>query len=257
MAQINHVFQRIEKKYLLDDEQYYRFLQAIEPYMTLDEYGHYTICNIYYDTNHYELVNKSIEKPIYKEKFRVRCYGIPDLESKVFLEIKKKYKGVVFKRRVSLTLNETKAYLEEGKKPDKYTQIMNEIDYFLEKYHPEPKLFLAYDRLAYHGTQDSEIRMTFDTRIRSREYDLSLELGDHGELLLAENMHLLEIKVNAAMPMWLAHTLSELQIYPVSYSKYGSVYKKNHAPKQFVLGGIENNQSEDEECLQVLLNQGI
>jgi SPX domain protein involved in polyphosphate accumulation len=257
MAQINNVFQRIEKKYLLDDDQYNEFLQGIEPYMTLDEYGLHTICNIYYDTDQYELVNKSLEKPVYKEKFRVRCYGIPNEESKIFLEIKKKYKGVVFKRRTSLTLREAKAYLEEGMKPAKSTQIMSEIDYFLGKYQPEPKLFLAYDRLAYYGTQDPEIRMTFDARIRSREDDLSLELGDHGELLLPENMHLLEIKVNAAMPMWLAHTLSELQIYPVSFSKYGNIYKKNHAPSKLIYGVIQTNQMEDEECLQVLLNQGI
>ena len=230
MTQVNNVFCRVEKKYLLNDDQYHNLRMRMKPYMTADDYGVHTICNIYYDTKDYELIRKSLEKPVYKEKFRLRSYGVPSPESKVFLEIKKKYKGVVFKRRTSLSFRDTKAYLEQGIRPVQETQIMKEIQYFLEKYQPKPKLYLAYDRVAYYGTQDPEIRMTFDARIRSREYDLSLELGDYGELLMPDDMHLLEIKVNAAMPIWLAHTLSEFKIYPVSFSKYGNIYKKSHAP---------------------------
>lgn len=221
------IFKRIEKKYLLDEEKYEQLLQRMEPYMQLDEYGLHTICNIYYDTDRFDLIRASIEKPPYKEKLRLRSYGIPNADSKVFLEIKKKCKGVVYKRRISMTLEEAKAYLEEGKPLSSDGQIEREIDYFIRFYKPKPKMYIAYDREAYFGKQDASIRMTFDKNIRSREEDLFLEQGDAGKLLLERGQRLLEIKVGGAFPLWMARTLSELEIYPVSFSKYGNIYKKN------------------------------
>ena len=226
-AKTNYVFERVEKKYLLTKDKYEALLKAIEPYMTKDEYGLHTICNIYYDTPTYDLIRNSIEKPKYKEKLRVRSYGRPDKKDKVFIEIKKKYKGVVFKRRVSLTLEETERYLNNGIKPKKDNQILKEIDYFMNFYKPIPKVYLAYDRTAYFGKEDSNIRITFDQRIRSRQDDLSLGKGDYGDYLLDSNQYLMEIKVPLAMPLWLVHILSDLEIYPTSFSKYGNVYKQN------------------------------
>ena len=226
-AKTNYVFERVEKKYLLTKDKYQALLKAIEPYMTQDEYGLHTICNIYYDTPTYDLIRNSIEKPKYKEKLRVRSYGRPDKKDKVFIEIKKKYKGVVFKRRVSLTLEETERYLNSGIKPKKDNQILKEIDYFMNFYKPIPKVYLAYDRTAYFGKEDSNIRITFDQRIRSRQYDLGLGKGDYGDCLLDSNQYLMEIKVPLAMPLWLVHILSDLKIYPTSFSKYGNVYKEN------------------------------
>lgn len=252
MAAANQVFQRVEKKYLLNDEQYYALLERMKPYMTADSYGLHTICNIYYDTKEYDLIGRSLEKPVYKEKFRIRSYGVPTKEDKVFLEIKKKYKGVVFKRRISMTLQEASDYLNHGIKPKNESQIFHEIDYFLKLYQPEAKLYLAYDRIAFFGTYDPEFRMTFDVRIRSRENDLALEDGDDGKLLLPDDMHLLEIKINEAVPIWLSRALSELEIFPVSFSKYGSIYKKK-MEKSFIL---QKDTQEECECLQVLLNQG-
>lgn len=221
----NFTFKRIEKKYLLDESKYKQFISKIEPYMQLDEYGLHTICNIYYDTDKYDLIRTSIDKPVYKEKLRLRSYGVPDCDSKVFLEIKKKYKGVVYKRRISLKLSEAKDYLETGKKLPNDGQIEWEIDYFVKHYKPKAKMFIAYDRMAYYGKEDSSLRMTFDKNIRSREDFLDLENGDAGKLLLKNNERILEIKVPGAFPLWLATILSELEIYPVSFSKYGNIYK--------------------------------
>lgn len=226
-AKTNYVFERVEKKYLLTKDKYQALLKAIEPYMSQDEYGLHTICNIYYDTPTYDLIRNSIEKPKYKEKLRVRSYGKPDKKDKVFIEIKKKYKGVVFKRRVALTLEETERYLNHGIKPKKESQILKEIDYFINFYKPIPKVYLAYDRIAYFGKEDSNIRITFDQKIRSRQYDLSLGKGDYGDYLLENNEYLMEIKVPLAMPLWLVRILSDLEIYPTSFSKYGNVYKQN------------------------------
>lgn len=229
-AATNFVFERIEKKYLLHREKYNLLLEALEDYMCADSYGQHTIGNIYYDTEHYDLISRSIEKPKYKEKFRVRSYGVPNEDDKVFLEIKKKYNGVVYKRRVAMTLKEARTYFAEGIKPGKEEQILKEIDYFMAYYHPEPKLYLAYDRVAYFGKEDSNVRITFDHNIRSRAYDLDLGAGDEGEPLLADDQYLMEIKVPGAMPIWLSGILNELEIYPMSFSKYGNIYKKSIIP---------------------------
>jgi len=234
----NCVFQRVEKKYLLTDEKYNLFIDKIKPYMKLDKYGMHTICNIYYDTDNYDLILKSLEKPKYKEKFRIRSYGVPSQDDKVFLEIKKKYKGIVYKRRISLTLKEARGVMENHIKLKANNQpldnqqiidyqILKEIEYFLNFYDLHKKVYLAYDREAYYGIEDNNIRLTVDKNIRSRFYDLDLNLGDYGELLLSNGYHLIEIKVPITYPIWLVKILSELEIYPVSFSKYGNVYIQN------------------------------
>lgn len=226
-SKYDSVFQRVEKKYLLTDDKYKLFIEKIKPYMKLDDYGMHTICNIYYDTDNFDLVRKSLEKPKYKEKFRIRSYGVPSQDDKVFLEIKKKFKGTVYKRRISLTLKEAKDYMENNIRPKVDNQILNEIDYFLSLYDLDKKVYLAYDREAYFGIEDKDIRLTVDNNIRSRFYDLDLDLGDYGELLLPNGYHLIEIKVPITYPMWLVKILSELEIYPTSFSKYGNAYIQN------------------------------
>ena len=224
---VNCVFKRVEKKYLLNDETYHKLMESMLAHIKADEYGCHTICNIYYDTESSELIRNSIQKPPYKEKLRLRSYGIPNKESTVFLEIKKKYKGTVYKRRISITLGEAEAFLKQGKKPEEDSQILREIDYFISFYHTEPKLYLAYDRIAYVGIEDENIRITFDKNIRSRTSSLRLDAGDMGELLLDESYHLMEIKVPSAMPVWMVKILSDLEVYPTSFSKYGNVYTSN------------------------------
>lgn len=254
------IFQRYEKKYLMTKTMYEAFLEATKNDMCMDNYGKHTICNIYYDTYDHELIRASIEKPKYKEKLRLRSYGVPSQENKVYLELKKKYKGIVYKRRVSLTLAEAEAYLNEGIKPSKENQILREIDYFIALYQPEPKLYLAYDREAYYGREDPNVRITFDHHIRSREVDLSLSKGDKGHALLDETQYLMEIKVEGAMPIWLCRILSELEIYPTSFSKYGTIYKQSILNKQkdqmeikeFIqLCQLAAFNEEEEKCLQV------
>lgn len=228
-----YTFKRMEKKYLMSAWQYEQFLEKTKTYLQLDRYGLHTICNIYYDTDDYELIRRSIEKPTYKEKLRLRSYGIPSKQDEVFLEIKKKWKGVVYKRRVSLPLEEAKQYLENGQELHNNGQIEKEIDYFVKFYQPKPKMYIAYDREAFYGKEDENVRVTIDRNIRSREDNLQLESGDFGDLLLEENLYVMEIKINAAIPMWLVGILSELEIYPMSFSKYGNIYKKKIADIEF------------------------
>lgn len=241
-----NVFERIEKKYLISKEVFDLFIKKVEPYMTVDKYGLHTIYNIYYDTETYDLIRNSIEKPVYKEKLRLRSYGMPDKRNNmVFLELKKKYDNTVFKRRISLTMEEAEIYMKHGIKPKVNNQILNEIDYFINLYKPEKKVFIAYDRIALFGNEDEKLRITLDTGIRSRFYDLDLRMGDYGKLLDIDG-YLMEIKTSGSIPLWLAQILSEFSIFPVSFSKYGNIYKQ-----ELTEGTTLNIDWRNNKCLQV------
>lgn len=225
------VFQRYEKKYLLTEQMYKEMRKRLSFYMQEDDYGLHTIRNIYYDTKNSELIRTSLEKPVYKEKFRIRCYGSPAESSSVFLEIKKKYRGVVYKRRVEMTKEEAKAYLEKGIYIEEKSQILREIDYFLQMYEVEPKLYLAYDRIALLGKEDDEFRITFDQNIRSRWEHLDLADDTKTENLLEGGRYLMEVKTKGSLPIWFVEILSELQIRSTSFSKYGRIYEKRQMQK--------------------------
>ncbi len=230
MADNMSTFKRYEKKYMLNDRQYNAFRDAIAQYTKADEFDKYTICNIYYDTDNYEIIRRSIEKPVYKEKLRVRSYGTPTDRDEVFFELKKKYKKEVFKRRVSMSTQDLANYLENGIMPDVSPQVMGEIGYFISLYHPVPKIYIAYDRTALKGKEDETLRITFDENIRFRNNELNLCSGDYGKKILGKSQHLMEIKVCGAMPLWLSQALDEQQIYPRSFSKYGYCYENYIMP---------------------------
>ncbi|MDA3731018.1 polyphosphate polymerase domain-containing protein [Niameybacter massiliensis] len=222
----NQIFQRYEKKYVLSRDTFESFQDRIKDYMKVDGYGLIKICNVYYDTKNYDLIQRSLNKPIYKEKLRLRSYGIPSEHDYIFIEIKKKVNGIVYKRRVSLTMQEARNYLEYGIKPQFESQILREIDYLIQYYKPVKKMYIAYDRFAMAGKNDESIRITFDQNIRSRAFNLDLAKGDDGDLLFENEEVLMEIKMAGAYPMWLVKILSEFQLYPVSFSKYGNFYKR-------------------------------
>lgn len=220
-----YVFKRTEKKYIVTANQYKKLYEHIKKYMTADEYGKYKICNIYFDTEDYSLIRASVEKPLFKEKLRLRSYGVPNENTKVFLEIKRKFKGVVYKRRVSLPYCEMMHYLNRDARFQASGQVFNEIDYFMNFYHPEPKVYLSYDRIAFCGKDNKNLRITFDSNICFRQYDLELVKGDYGSFLLPDDKFIMEVKTDAAMPLWLCQAMNEYMIYPISFSKYGNVYK--------------------------------
>ena len=227
------VFNRFEHKYLLDKTTFERVIKIMDEHMVIDAHNPnhkpYTIANIYFDTPDDYLIRTSLSKPEYKEKLRLRSYGAPTKNEKVFLEIKKKYKGIVNKRRTALTLSDAYDFVKTGKAPEfkEYMnkQVLSELQYFLKIYDLSPKLYLAYDRIAYFEKDNQDLRISFDMNIRSRRYDLALEHGDYGEKLLPEGVYLMEIKTSLAKPLWLTKMLSELDIKRVSFSKYGTEFR--------------------------------
>ena len=223
---VQTVFKRYERKYLLTQTQKETVLKAMQPYMTLDKYGRTTIRNLYYDTDTYLLIRRSIEKPAYKEKLRIRSYSRADADSAVFVELKKKYQSVVYKRRISVPYAEATAWLSGEKHTEKHTQIASEIDYFLDYYGSlHPTVFLSYEREAYFCNDDSDFRITFDDNILCRQHDLSLESEVYGTPILPEGKVLMEIKCSGGIPLWMTQVLSKEKIYKTSFSKYGTAYQ--------------------------------
>ena len=227
-------FNRFENKYLIDENTFSKLTNSFGERMILDAHNRngksYTIRNLYYDTEDDQLIRHSLSKPFYKEKLRVRSYGKPSLEDEVFVEIKKKVSGLVNKRRSALVLKDAYDFLESGilpeEKPNQNRQVLKEIAFVLQ-YHPlKPKLYLAYDRVAYFGKDDNDLRISFDLEIRSRRKAVAFEAGDFGTKLLKDGQIVMEIKVGKSYPLWLVDLLSQNKIYPTSYSKYGAEYKE-------------------------------
>ena len=223
---IQTIFKRYELKYMLTLDQKERVLAAMTPYMKLDKYGRTTIRNLYFDTDTYLLIRRSIEKPTYKEKLRIRSYNKADADSAVFVELKKKYKHVVYKRRISLPEKEAMEWISGERHCEKYTQISEEVDYFLDYYKTlHPTVFLSYEREAFYAKDGSDFRVTFDDNILCRQEDLSLESEVYGTPILPEGMVLMEIKCSGGIPLWMTQILSEEHIYKTSFSKYGTAYQ--------------------------------
>ncbi|MCI6378425.1 MAG: polyphosphate polymerase domain-containing protein [Clostridiales bacterium] len=227
MASITYVFERVERKYLLTSKQYEGLMRILPEYMQMDQYGESAVCSLYLDTDDSLLIRRSTEKPCYKEKLRLRSYGVPTDNGDVFWEIKKKVHGVVYKRRVRMGAAQAMECLLSGHVPEEAGQIGREIDYMLGHYQLKPAVYLAYDRTAYAEVAPTadRLRITIDRNIRSRQTQLDLRLGDGGEPLLAPGLRLMEVKTARAIPLWLCAALECNGILPTSFSKYGHVYE--------------------------------
>lgn len=230
------IFKRYELKYLLTIEQYEQLKKRMCLHMKANEYGKYRIHNIYMDTKDYLLIRRSIERPCYKEKMRIRAYGNVNQNSNVFIELKKKYKGVVYKRRVDLPFCELHEYLAHHQPLQMETQIVKEINYFTDYYESlEPRVLLSYDREAYAGIEDAEFRITFDQNITVQDYDVCFLKEGAGIPILPKEVVVLEVKTALGIPQWLLEFFAEYGVYKTKFSKYGTAYQNIILPKS--LGG--------------------
>lgn len=219
------IFKRYELKYMLTEQQLSIIKEAMQEHMKADIHGKNTICSLYFDTPDFLLIRRSLEHPVYKEKLRLRSYGTAQPDSIVFIELKKKYDSVVYKRRVAMTEQEVENYLlHRNKIMD--TQITREIDYCMDFYNNlAPAVMLSYQREAFYGKDDPEFRITFDEKILWRDYDLSLCSGIYGNPILPPGKVLMEVKTSGAIPLWFTEILTKNHIYKTSFSKYGTAYR--------------------------------
>lgn len=224
MDQLVYTFRRVEKKYCISRDRQAALLAEVAEHLVPDGYGNNTVCSLYLDTPTNLLIRSSIDAGAYKEKLRLRSYGVSDPEGRVFLEIKKKYKGIVYKRRVQIPLKQAMDYIRGGEKPCA-GQIMEEIDYAMRFYGSlRPAMFIACERDAYFCRENSGVRITFDTAIRYRKNTLEMDRHTDGEALLPPDKVLMEVKTDGAMPLWLSGALNRLEIYPTRFSKYATAY---------------------------------
>lgn len=262
------VFNRYEMKYRITSEQYEELKTRLSLRMESDEHSKngefYTICNIYYDTENNDLIRKSTDGGIYKEKMRLRSYGTVTLDQKVFLEIKKKYKGLVNKRRTKMYLSDAYAYFDLSVlpevKPFMNGQVLKEIDYMKTRLGLIPKVFLSYDRCAMFDRENRDFRITFDRNITARRYDLGLHYGVYGDKLLGPDEWIMEIKIDKAMPLWMTRILSDMEIRKTSFSKYGTEYKMFVENMQDVKKSISDqgmNTASDNKILNISLQNSF
>ncbi len=225
------VMKRYELKYLLNSEQLTYFMNQISHYMKVDKYGLTSIASIYFDTPDYRLINKSIEKPKYKEKLRLRGYGLVTTDQPTFLEVKRKCEGIVYKRRIAL-LEKEAFELITNKEAKEKTQISRELEAFMETYKClEPKYMIIYDRLAYYQ-DNSDLRITIDMNPRYRTHDLNLHTSMDGTPLIENGGAILEVKVQHSIPLWLSEILTKGKIYQTSFSKVGTAHKEEMKKKK-------------------------
>ena len=246
------IFKRYELKYLLTKEQKERLLRIMKPYMKPDQYGKSTIRNIYFDTESYRLIRRSIEKPTYKEKLRIRSYTEATPESTVFVELKKKYRGVVYKRRLSVPEKAAMDWICGGGDMPVRSQIADEIAYVLDFYGDlRPAVYLSYEREAYFARADGDFRVTFDENILCRQHDMSLCLPPQGERILDDGLVLMELKCAGGIPMWMVRALSEEKLYKTSYSKYGTAYRT------LIFPNLLNAPAEAEQEEDIYVNRNL
>ncbi len=220
------VMKRYELKYILSKEQTDFLVESLKGHMEIDKFGLTSIASLYYDTPDYRLIRSSIEKLDFKEKIRLRSYGLATQDSPVFLELKRKYDGIVYKRRVQTTIPQVAKFFDFEGEICADGQIARELKYFRNFYdNLSPACLIIYDRTAYFE-QDGDLRLTIDYNPRYRTTDLNLTTSMEGISLLPEGYTILEVKVQQAMPMWLTKILSDGKIYKNSFSKYGSAYKQ-------------------------------
>lgn len=227
------IFERYEMKYLLTPAQKEAILRGMQPYMQLDQYGRSTIRNLYFDTDTFRLVRRSLEKPAYKEKLRVRSYQPAQGQTPVFVELKKKYRSIVYKRRLVLPWEPVFQSFQTGEPLPVHSQIAREIEYFRQYYAPlSPKVYLSYEREAYYALDGSDFRVTFDEAIRYRTQQLTLEGENQGQLLLPPGHTLMELKTSGGIPLWMCRLMTQQGVYRTSFSKYGTAYRNMQQTNQ-------------------------
>ena len=232
-----YTFERYEKKFLVSAEQEKRLTAFLTENMDMefDAYCRdgkvYAIHNVYFDDENNSVINASLARPKFKEKLRLRSYECPKTgEEQVFLELKRKVRGIVTKRRATLSYNAAMDFVVRGIRPktDSYSKnrMYDEIAYFLERKKVAPKVVISYEREALFSKTDPSLRVTFDRNIITRREQVDLMAGAWGEPLLPDGERLMEVKFLHAPPKVLCDFLTDEKIFMQSFSKYGNEYSR-------------------------------
>lgn len=247
MTAYSDVFERKEMKYRITAAQLAELLPVLQEHLVPADFADATVRSLYYDTPGDDLIARSIEGPLYKEKLRLRVYGDGyDPAMPAFVEIKKKFKGIVYKRRVMLSLAAAEAFLdgmpyEEAlaaypladkklaaqvrENAAKNKQIANEIAFFMQRYAPlQPSILTACSRCSLVDPDGGDLRITIDTQLCAKHRPTNIGDVDGAGALIGEGDAIMEIKSTFALPLWLTSALSSVGAYKQSFSKCGAAY---------------------------------
>lgn len=243
MPDYRETFARKEVKYKLSGTQTAAAKREAEKHLALGPFGTSTISSLYFDTPEHAMIARSLEKPIYKEKLRLRWYSGSTMEdaSAVFLEMKKKFKGIVYKRRVQVSAESAMRLVADCRQPGAIEcmpsetaseqtqhQIAREIEALIKRWPGlQPSALIRCDRKAFEEEGELGLRVTFDEKLTGQSL-----IGAHcSPIALLDSGSIMEIKAHGAYPTWLIELLSAQRAYPSSFSKYGEFYKKQAIPR--------------------------
>lgn len=221
------IFSRRELKFLLPFETYKALANDMMPYMRYDKFGdgfgRYNIVSLYFDTPQKTIYYETRNKLLFRQKLRLRVYDEADLNSTAFLEVKQKFKNVVNKRRTLVPLQSAYDYIYQNQSiADQVSnpQILKEIDHFKQLYNLHPEIVVSYDRQAFHGLYDPDLRVTYDYNLLCRNDDLHIENGPQGENFVDPNLVVMEVKITNSVPLWLTELLSDYGLQKQGVSKF-------------------------------------
>ena len=233
-------FARHEEKYLLSAEQAHGLIRDLA--LVRENPGEYLVQSIYFDTDNWDVIRSSIEKPLYKEKLRLRCYDVPGSDPQIYLELKKKFNGVVYKQRELIPFLNPDHFILGTFLEQEDSHTSRELAYYLHKTGVQKKIFLSYTRAAFTFPGQGSVRITFDRDVYFRLHNLAFNGSAYGSAygcpILSDDMRVMELKTAGGIPLGLARYLSEKQIFPVSFSKYGRCYSN------YIFNGEINNPQE-------------
>ncbi len=225
-------FARVETKYLMPLGRLAELESGLrrQGFERMD-FGSPMVRSLYWDTPDHALIRASLDRPAYKEKLRLRAYGEPGTADRSYVEIKKKYNGVVFKRRTELPLREAMDGLLSGRLPGEAGQIGREVLWMLRRWGLRPAAVIACNRDAWFCREDPGLRVTVDRDLSFRDWAFDLNDPSPGLPLLPADRRLVEIKASGAFPLWLVRLLNGSGAERTRFSKYGTAYRRYIHPE--------------------------
>jgi hypothetical protein len=241
------LFNRYELKYILNLEQYLQFAEILPNYLELDpqgdQHGRYKITSLYYDTEDYKAYWDKIEGHKFRRKVRIRLYGgeTATPETLCFAEIKQRINKTLQKKRIYVPYTEAEALCgasepipSEATMSETDREVASEIRYLQSTLQLRPACIVSYDRMAFDGSEyEDGLRITFDTNLKGRTYDLSLLSYAPNQFFIAPDHCIMEVKVNYRVPYWLTEiigkhgfTLRRISKYCATLQQFGRLLNR-------------------------------
>jgi len=217
------IITRQEVKYLISRASHDALLRDLANHLVPNKFFAQTIHNVYFDNDTNDLILRSIEKKEFKDKLRLRAYHMDGELGNPLIELKKKYKGTSYKRRIKLTIEQARDLINGGAL-NHTGQIADEMRFLIARTGCTPKMYIGYDRASYDVVGHDDLRITFDSNVRCRTTNLDFAPNPADKNIIDADHYILEIKAADTFPLWLTDALTRNGIFPQSFSKYARAF---------------------------------